>query len=77
MNDNGYKVCYREQGRTRFVRHMVCNTYDGAEWTIKMCRRDPPKSKDGKVLFKPTWKIIPLTHKELLKVQKVVPFHFP
>lgn len=77
MNDNGYKVCYREEGRKTFVRYMCCNTYSGAEWTIQRCRCDPPRTKDGHILKKPAWKIIPLTYKELLAIRKVVPFDFP
>jgi len=77
MNDNGYKVCYREDGRKRFVRHMACNTYSGAEWTMQRCMREPPRTKDGKILKKPTWKIIPITYKELVVIQKECPFDFP
>jgi len=77
MNDNGYKVCYREEGRKRYKRLWNCNTYGGAEWTMQRCMREPPRAKDGKVLKKPTWKIIPITHRELQVIQGNCPFDFP
>ena len=77
MNDNGYKVCYREKGRTRFKRHWACNTYSGAEWQMKFCMRVPQKAKDGHVLREPTWKIFPITNAEIAAIRKKCPFDFP
>lgn len=77
MNDNGYKVCYREKGRKRWIQHWVCNTYNSAEWTMNMCKREPQRAKDEHLLIKPAWKIIPLTLKEVLAIRKDCPFYFP
>lgn len=77
MNDYGYKVCYREEDRKRYVRHWVCNTYGGAEWTMRICMHDPPRAKDGHKLKNPKWKITPLTLKEVTIIRNNCPFDFP
>ena len=56
MSEYGYKVCYREKGKKKFVRLYLCNTYGLAEFSIKHNRH---------VLRNPTWKIVPVTRKEV------------
>ena len=62
----GYKVCYREQGDKRYVRHFLTYTYQQAVRALHYYIRDPPPSReDGHILKKPKWKIVPVSRKEI------------
>lgn len=64
--NNGYKVCYREQGKTRYIRYFMTYTYKQAVNAMVGYIRYPPKSReDNHKLIGPTWKIIPISRKEV------------
>jgi hypothetical protein len=62
----GYKVCYREEGKTRFVRHFLAYTKKQAASMIEMYIRYPETAHRGKVLKNPEWKIIPVSRSEVI-----------
>lgn len=65
-NCYGYKVCYREKGRKRFVRHFMTYTYTQARYALKGYICFPPEAReDGHILKRPKWKIIPVNRKEV------------
>jgi len=63
---NGYKVMHSEKGKKQFKRYCFCNTYELAKFTVKHYARPPNESK-----------IVPITKKELIKIQSYCPFDFP
>lgn len=64
--NNGYKVCYREQGKTRYVRHFMTYTYKQAVFAMTEYIRYPPTAReDNHILINPTWKIIPISRQEV------------
>jgi len=63
----GYKVCYREQGKKRYIRYFLTYTIKQAKDMLNYYLRYPPKSRDNnKILNNPIWKIIPVSRKEIL-----------
>ena len=65
MNKYGYKVCYREEGMKRYVRHFLTYTRRQAVRAMNGYIRYPPTArKDGHKLTKPKWKIIPVSRSE-------------
>jgi len=70
-NPNGYKVCYREgglsiPGKKRYVRHFLTYTYKQAVAAMDGYIRYPPTAReDGHTLVNPTWKIIPVSRREV------------
>lgn len=72
---HGFKICYREEGKSGFVRHFLSKTYNHAESMISMYLRYPPKARDdGHLLRNPTWKIIPVRPDEADKIWNECPF---
>ena len=62
----GYKVCYREQGKTRYVRHFMTYTYKQAVNARNGYIRYPPEAwEDNHKLINPTWKVIPISRAEV------------
>ena len=62
----GYKVCYRDHRRRRYVRHFLTYTYRQARSAKEGYKRFPPQSRKGnKTLTHAKWKIIPVNHKDV------------
>lgn len=62
----GYKVCYREQGKKRYVRYFLTYTFKQAMNAMNSYIRYPPYEREtGRKLNQPEWKIIPITRKEV------------
>lgn len=73
---NGYKVCYKEQGSEIYIRHYKTRTYKDAIDMIKLYKRYPQNSReDNHLLKKPKWKVLPVTIKEVRDgIWREVPF---
>jgi len=66
LKNYGFKICYREQGKCRFIRHFLTYTKAAAECVMDGYIRDPPAARqDGHILINPSWKIIPVTRREV------------
>jgi len=66
MRNYGYKICYREEGEKRYVRHFLTHTRKDAVNMIRFYIRCPPHSRDDRhMLINPKWKIIPVTLREV------------
>lgn len=75
QNKYGYKVGYRENGSRRFIRHLVTNTYDLAEWEMERYKNMTIRSQnDNHILLNPIWEIIPLKRMESIIVWRDCPF---
>ncbi len=69
-NKYGYKVCYREYGKTKLKVFLVTNSFDLADWHIRWYEQKPPPE-----LNNPQWEIQELeTLKEYEKLWKGCPF---
>ena len=65
MRNYGYKVCYREHGGKRRIRHFLTYTRKQAVQALNCYIRYPPTAReDGRVLNNPHWKIIPVSRRE-------------
>lgn len=66
----GYKVCYKEYGKTRLKLYLVTNSFETALWHIRWCEeKPPPKIKN------PRWIISKIkTFKEYNEMWKDCPF---
>lgn len=73
---NGYKVCYKEQGSKEYIRHFLTRNYNDAIGMINFYKRYPPTArKDNHKLKRPKWRIIPVTFKEIIDgIWREVPF---
>ena len=72
MNDNkyGYKVCYKEYGKTKLKVFLVTNSFDLAIWHVRWYEREPPTK-----LKSPQWEIQEVkTKNEYEKLWKGCPF---
>ena len=72
MNDNkyGYKVCYKEYGKTKLKVFLVTNSIDLAIWHVRWYEREPPTK-----LKSPQWEIQEVkTKNEYEKLWKGCPF---
>ena len=69
MNKNnpyGYKVCYRENGCKKLIRHFLTYTYNQALKARQYYRKYQQNSReDNHPLVKPEWVIIPVTKSEV------------
>ena len=76
MKDYGYKVCYREQGRSRLKVYLVTNRRDSALWHIRWYENNaPPNRKTGVPLIDAEWFVIPiLTYLEYKRLWRGCPF---
>lgn len=72
----GFKVCYREQGKTAYIRYFLTYTYRQAIDIIRFYRRYLPRSReDNHELKNPKWKIIPVSRDEVLAgIWREIPF---
>ncbi len=69
-NKYGYKVCYREYGKSKFKVYLVTNRLGSAIWHIRWYEREPPSK-----LRKPEWEVKEVrTLKEYTKLWKGCPF---
>ena len=76
MKNYGYKVCYKEHGKRRFVRYLATNTKDGAIFMMNEYIQNPQYSRKTNLpLVKPIWKVIPIkSKKEFIGIWKDAPF---
>ncbi len=69
-NKYGYKVCYKEYGKTKLKLFLVTNSLDLAIWHIRWYEREPPPK-----LKHPQWEIQEVkTKTEYEKLWKGCPF---
>ena len=65
-NPHGYKVCYKEKGGKRYVRHFLTYTYTQAKQAKEFYIKIPQNARtDGHPLNKPEWVIIPIKRSEV------------
>ena len=65
-NPYGYKICYREKGQKKYVRHFLTYTYSQAKRAKAGFVKYPQKARDdGHPLRKPNWVIIPVKKSEV------------
>ena len=72
----GYKVCYKEQGSNRYIRHFLTRNYNDAVGMINYYKRYQQNSReDNHKLKNPKWRIIPVTIQEIQDgIWREVPF---
>jgi len=72
----GYKVCYKEEGSNKYIRHFLTYTYREAKSILNYYLRYPPNNReDNHKLKKPKWKVIPVSVKEYQDgIWREVPF---
>ena len=75
-NKYGYKVCYREFGKSKLKIHLICNVLDGAKWHVRYYENHQQKDRHtGNLIREPTWEIIPIkTYLEYKRLWKGCPF---
>lgn len=75
-NKYGYKVCYREFGKSKLKIYLICNVLDGAEWHVRYYENHQQKDRHtGNLIREPTWEIIPIkTYLEYKRLWKGCPF---
>ena len=62
----GYKVCYREKGRKKYIRHFLTYTYNQAKKAKEYYLKYPQRARDdNRLLRKPNWVIIPVKKSEV------------
>ena len=73
---NGYKVCYKEQGSNQYIRHFKTRNYKDAISMINFYKRYPPTARDDNhKLKRPKWRAIPISFKEIQDgIWREVPF---
>ena len=75
-NKYGYKVCYREYGKSKLKIHLICNTYRLAKWEVQYYENHQQQDrKTNKPIREPTWLIFPIkTLLEYKRLWKGCPF---
>ena len=75
-NKYGYKVCYREFGKSKLKIYLICNVLDGAEWHVRYYENHQQKDRlTGNLIREPTWEIIPIkSYLEYKRLWKGCPF---
>lgn len=67
-NPYGYKVCYRERRSKKIVRYFIVHCYKDAVSVKQGYIRYPPREREtNRQLNRPTWFILPITRKEVLR----------
>ena len=57
----GYKICYREYGKTKLKIHLVTNDYELAQWRMQYYETHQQYNrKTKKLINSPTWYILPV-----------------
>jgi hypothetical protein len=76
MKEYGYKVCYREAGRIRYIRHFLTYTKEQAVKALSKYLLYPPTDRESEhKLIRPKWKIIPVRRREVRHgIWREVPF---
>lgn len=65
-NPHGYKICYKEEGKSQYIRHFMTYTYRQAIKARAGYIRFPPKSRENnRPLHNPKWVIIPIRDSEV------------
>ncbi len=63
---NGYKVCYREKGCTKYIRYFITHKYKDAKCIILRFKHYPPTERGtNRILNKPKYKIKKISRKEI------------
>ena len=72
----GYKVCYKEENATSYVRHFLTYTYKQAKQALCDYVRYPPTAReDNHKLVNPKWKIIPVNNNDMKQgIWRELPF---
>ena len=75
-NPYGYKVCYKEPGHKKYIRHFKTYTLDQAQKAVNYYKQYNPRSReDNHLLQKPKWVIIPIKYSEVRAgIWREVPF---
>lgn len=61
MRDYGYKVCYRQNGKSRLKVYLVTNRFDNALWNVRWYENNaPPDRKTKQPIINVTWLILPI-----------------
>ena len=61
QNKYGYKVCYREYGKTKLKIHLICNNFDLAIWEVQYFENHSQHNrKTNDLIVKPKWFVIPI-----------------
>lgn len=64
--NNGYKICYKENGGKEYHRFFITPTYNQALSMLFYYRRYPQNSREDRhKLKKPKWFILPISNKEI------------
>ena len=73
---NGYKVCYREKGGTKYIRYFITNKYKDAKYIILGFKHYPPTERGtNRVLNMPKYKVKKISRKEIQAgIWREVPF---
>ena len=62
----GYKVCYKEKGCKKYIRHFLTYTYNQAKKAKEYYTKYPQRARDDNhLLRKPNWVIIPVKKSEV------------
>ena len=62
----GYKVCYKEKGHKKYIKHYLTYTYEQAKQAKSYFIKYPQKSRESNTpLKKPYWIIIPIKKSEV------------
>ena len=57
----GYKVCYRQKGKSKIKTFLVTNTYNGAVDSVRWYENNPPKErKSNKPIIDVIWFVLPI-----------------
>ncbi len=60
-NKFGYKVCYQQFSKNKLKLYLVCNTYDGAVWSLRYYETHDTYDRKSKQLLKNVkWYVIPV-----------------
>lgn len=76
MQDYGYKVCYKKQGKRKLKIYLITNTYDLAMYHIRWyAKHTPTDRKTKRPLENVEWLIIPIkTYIEYKRLWRGCPF---
>ena len=61
LNRYGYKVCYKQKGKSKIKTYLVTNTYNGAVDSVRWYEQSPPKDrKTERPIINVVWLILPI-----------------
>lgn len=75
-NEYGYKVCYKQHGKSKLKIHLIVNTYELAKFHILWYETHTPKDRETKRLIQNVeWLIFPIkTYPEYKRLWRGCPF---